>query len=111
MHHYLAAQDGPLACERLVDVLIESGYDRQAPLPPSALSRLFGWFKCCLRAAGKQAKMKRHGSKRQAYHDHRFPELTVADIERRVERFRKQLTRFDSIKVSARSQHIFNISG
>lgn len=111
MHHYLAAQDGPLACERLVDVLIESGYDRQAPLPPSALSRLFGWFMCFLRTAGKQAKMKRHGSKRQAYHDHRFPELTVADIERRVERFRKQLNRFDSIKVCARSRHIFNISG
>ena len=109
--HYLTAQDGALACERLVDVLMAAGYDQQAPLPPSSLTRTFGWLKCYFRTALKQVNMKRHGSKRQAYHDHRFPELTVADIERRVERFRKQLNRFDSIKVSAHSRHIFNISG
>ena len=111
INHYLAAQEGPLACERLVDVLMEAGYDQQAPVSPSMLSRTLGWLKCNFRTTQKQVKMKRHGGKRQAYHDHRFPELTVADIERRVERFRKQLNRFDSIKVSAHSKHIFNISG
>ncbi|MDT8281404.1 MAG: hypothetical protein RQ982_01180 [Gammaproteobacteria bacterium] len=107
--HYLAAQEGPLACERLVDMLIESGYDQQSPVPPSMLSRTSGWLKCNLRTIQKRLKMKRHGGKRQAYHDHRFPELTVTDIEQRVERFRKLLNRFDSVKVSAHSQHIFNI--
>ena len=109
--YYLTAQDGPLACERLVDVLIASGYDQQAPVPPSLLSRTSGWLKCNLRTIQKRLKMKRHGGKRQAYHDHRFPELSVADIEQRIGRFRKQLNRFDSIKVSAHSRHIFNISG
>ena len=109
--HYLTAQEGPLACERLVDVLMDSGYDQQAPLPSPALSRTVGWLKCNFRTTQKLLKNNRPGSKRQAYHNHRFPELTVADIERRVERFRKQLNRFDSIKVSVSSRHIFNISG
>jgi surface carbohydrate biosynthesis protein len=108
--HYLTAQEGPLACERLIDVLMAAGYDQQAPLPPSALSRTYGWLKCNLRKAQKQVKMNRPGSTRQSYHDHRFPELTVTDIEQRIERFRKQLNRFDSIKVSAHSRHIFNIT-
>lgn len=109
--HYLTAQEGLLACERLVDVLTESGYDRRAPVPPSALSRTSGWLKCKFRTIYKQFGMNRPGSKRQAYHDHRFPELSVDDIERRIERFRKQLNRFNSIKVSAHSRHIFKISG
>ncbi len=109
--HYLTAQEGPLACERLVDVLVAAGYHRQAPLPPPTRSRICGWLKCNVRTIQKQFNMNRPGSKRQAYHDHRFPELTVADIERRVERFRTQLNRFAAIKVTARSRHVFNISG
>ena len=109
--HYLTAQEGPLACERLVDVLMEAGYDQQAPLPSPALSRASGWLKCNVRTVQKRIKMSRSGSKRQAYHDHRFPELTVADIEQRVERLGKQLNRFGKVKVCAHSRHIFNISG
>jgi len=109
--HYLAAQEGPLACEQLVDVLMASGYDQQAPLPPPILSRTLGWLRCNFRTARKRVNTNRPGSKRQAYHDHRFPELTVADIERSVARFRTQLNRFDAIRVTAHSQHIFNISG
>lgn len=109
--HYLAAQEGPLACERLVDVLMASGYDQQAPPIPPTLSHTCGWLACNFRATLKQLKMSRPGSKRQAYHDHRFPELTVADIERRVELFGKQLNRFDAIKVCVHSRHVFNISG
>ena len=111
MGHYLAAQDGPLACERLVDVLLEAGYDHGVPSQSTALKRTLGWLACNLRTTEKKLRMNRPGAKRQAYHDHRFPELTVADIERRVDRFRKQLNRFDSIKVCARSRHIFNICG
>lgn len=109
--YYLTAQDGPLASERLVDVLVESGYDRQAPRRSSALSRTAGWLKCNIRTVRKLVNTNRPGARRRAYHDHRFPELAVADIERRVERFRQQLNRFDSIRVNAHSRHIFTISG
>jgi hypothetical protein len=111
INYFLEAQEGPLACERLVDVLLESGYNRQAPPTAPALSRTMGWLACNIRAASKQFKMRRPGPNRQFYHDHRFPKLTVADIERRVERLGKQLNRFSNIKVIAHSLHVFSISG
>jgi hypothetical protein len=109
--HYLTAQAGPLACERLVDVLVAAGYDQQAPAAPSALAHTSGWLQCTLRTIQKRTSMQRPGSKRQAYHDHRFPKLSVADLEQRIKGFNKQLNRFEGIKVSAHSEHIFNISG
>lgn len=107
--HYLSAQDGPLACERLVDVLVDSGYDRRPPPAPPVLSRAAGLMKCNLRTAEKLINTHRPGARRRAYHDHRFPELSVGDIERRIDGFRQQLNRFDSIRVSAHSRHIFSI--
>ena len=109
--HYLAAQEGPLACERMVDVLIASGYDQQAPSTSPMLMRTVGWLKCNIRAIRAQTNMRRSGPNRKKYQNHRFPELTVADIERRIERFGKLLNRFDNIRVSVHSRHIFNISG
>ena len=109
--HYLAAQEGPLACERMVEVLIASGYDRQAPSASPMLMRAAGWVKCNIRAIRAQTNMRRSGPNRKKYQAHRFPELALADIERRIERFGKLLNRFDNIKVSLHSRHIFNIRG
>lgn len=109
--YYLAAQDGPLACDRLVDILMASGYDQKAPPASSVLDCMMGTLTCNIRAARSQRKMRQRDQNRLSYHDHRFPELTVADIERRIKCFGKQLNRFDSIKVSTNSRHIFNISG
>jgi len=109
--YFLEAQEGPLACERLVDVLIAYRYNQQAPPTSPALSRTIGWLACNIRTTCKQFKMRRPGPNRKFYHDHRFPELTVSDIERRVERLGNQLNRFGTIKVSTHSRHIFNISG
>ena len=107
--YYLTAQDGALACDRLVDVLTECGYDRRPPSPPTRVARATGWLKCNLRTVEKFLNTNRPGATRRAYHDHRFPELSVADIERRIDRFRQQLHRFDSIRVSAHSRHIFTV--
>ena len=108
--YYLTAQDGPLASQRLVEVLEESGYDQKAPPPSLALSRISGWLRCNCRTAQKLLNSKRPGARRRAYHSHRFPELSVEDIERRIERLAQQLDRFDSIRVDAHSRHIFTIS-
>ena len=109
--YYLAAQDGPLASDRLVDVLVQAGYDRQAPPPAGAFSRASGWLKCNIRTAKKLVNTHRPGATRRAYHDHRFPELAVGDLERRIEGFRRVLNRFGSINVRRHSRHIFAVSG
>ena len=105
--YYLAAQDGPLACERILDVLDAAGYaDRP---PPAASARAFaqGWLLNNLKAGLTRLNMRRPGPNRQGYHDHRFPELAVADLEGRVAKFGKLLNRFDDIRIRSRSRHLF----
>ena len=107
--YYVSAQDGPLACERIVDVLEESGYLHDSPpaspFPEYVLARVLTRVKAAL----TQLYMRRPGPNRAAYHDHRFPELGVADLESRVSRFANLLNRFRNIRVKKHSRHIFRI--
>ena len=109
--HYLVAQDGPLACERVVNVLMESGYGLKVLPATPALVRTRGWLRCNIRAVRARANLRRSDPSRKFYQRHRFAELSVADIEQRIERFGKLLNRFDTIKVGSHSQNIFQIRG
>jgi surface carbohydrate biosynthesis protein len=108
--HYLAALDGPLACERIVDVLEAAGYANSQPPEASAFARAQGWLFTHLRTALVQVNMRRPGPNRLAYHDHRFPELPVAAIEERIGRLGRLLNRFEAIRVEPWSKHVFSIS-
>ena len=109
--YYLAAQNGRLACERIVDVLEESGYDkRQPPASPVGMYAQ-GWALTKLKAAVTNLNMRRPGPNRLAYHDHRFPEISVAEIEKKVARFGQLLSRFGTIRVEQHSKHLFRING
>jgi hypothetical protein len=44
------------------------------------------------------------------YHDHRFPEITVDDLRKKVGRLGRELNRFDRIQIRRRSDHIFEIN-
>jgi hypothetical protein len=59
----------------------------------------------------KRINMRRTGHRNNlAYHAHRFPDISVAEIMTRVKRMRKLLNRFETIKVIQMSKHIFRIS-
>ena len=111
MDHYLAAQEGPLACERMIDVLEESGYgERQPPTMPVG-DFAQGWMRNKLRTAVKHVKMRRPGpNNKLAYHDRRFPEITVEEIDKKIARFGQLLNRFEAIRVEQHSRHIFRIN-
>ena len=108
--YYLFAQDGPLASERILDVLEENGYLHDSPpvnpFPEYVLARLLTWVKAGL----TRLYMNRPGLNRAAYHDHRFPELGVTDLESRVFRLANQLQRFSNIQVEQYSRHIFRVN-
>lgn len=107
--YYLAAQKGPLACERIVDVLESSGYCNHRP-PPRPLSTFAqGWLFVKIKAALTNLYMRRPGPNRMAYHDHRFPEISVADLEQKIARFGQLLHRFDTIKIEQHSKHLFKV--
>jgi surface carbohydrate biosynthesis protein len=108
--HYLAARNGALASERILDVLVASGYLNAQPRRRSKIVEMTGRAATALRARNKQAKHRRSARGKGAYHDHRFPELSVHDVERRVAALSKVLNRFHDIVVQDHSKHIFTIS-
>ena len=109
--YYLAAQNGRLACERIVDVLEESGYGKRQPPASPIGTYVQGWALTKLKAAVTNLNMRRPGPNRLAYHDHRFPEISVAEIEKKVARFGQLLSRFGTIRVEQHSKHLFRING
>jgi hypothetical protein len=109
--YYLAAQNGRLACERIVDVLEDSGYGRTQPPASPAGTYIGGWALASLKTALTNLNMRRPGPNRLSYHDHRFPEISVAQIEQKIARFGHLLNRFSTIRVIQYSRHLFRING
>jgi surface carbohydrate biosynthesis protein len=110
LEHHIAALDGPLASERMVDVLEKLGYAERQPQSSSVGNFLIGSAHTKLRTAVKRINMKRPGHRNSIeYHDHRFPEVTVADLREKVSRLGRQLDRFERIRIRTRSDHIFEI--
>ena len=110
LERHIAALDGPLASERMVDVLEKAGYGIRPPPRSSAARHLYGWVHNRLRTASKRMKARRSEHRNsQDYHDHRYPGLLIDDVRERIARFGQQLGRFEGIRVRQRSQHLFHI--
>ena len=110
LDHYLAAQQGSLACERMIDVLEAAGYQKKQPPGVPIGGYAQGWLHTKLRTAVKHVNMRRPGHRNNlAYHDRRFPELSVAQIEEKIARFSRLLNRFETIRVEPHAKHLFRI--
>jgi hypothetical protein len=56
--------------------------------------------------------MRRPGHRNNlSYHAHRFPDITVPEIMKKIKCMGRLLNRFESIKVTQEAKHIFRISG
>jgi surface carbohydrate biosynthesis protein len=107
---HIAALDGPLAAERIVDVLAEAGYRDSQPPKPKAIRYATGWAHTQLRTRSKMLNGRRPGHRNSMeYHAHRFPDLSVDQLQERVKRLGRQLDRFDGIRVRQTSDHVFAI--
>ena len=96
-----------MACERIVDILEESGYRQSQPPPKPFGTYAQGWALATLKAMATKLNMHRPGPNRLAYHDHRFPQISVTEIEQKIARFGKLLNRFGTIRVEQHSKHLF----
>jgi len=110
MDSYLAARTGRLASERILDILDQQYHRPGALPPPSAAGRLQAKLMTRVKAALTRLNMQRPGPNRQAYHDHRFPPITAAQLEEKIRRMGGVLKRFDKVRVRQHSEHIFDIS-
>jgi len=109
---HIASLEGPLAADRMVDVLEQGGYRDQKPPATQIGKYAHGWIHNRLRTVVKHTNMRRPGHRNNlAYHAHRWPDISVEEIRNRIARLGRLLNRFDRLCVEPYSQHIFKISG
>ena len=109
--HHLAALDGPLACERIVDVL-EKAIDelKMSPQPPIR-DRFNGWFKTTKRRIRQRYKSYLPGSlKSPEFERHRYPPVDAGEISARLARFQQILGYGTDLKVEPIFSKLFRIS-
>jgi surface carbohydrate biosynthesis protein len=109
---YLEALDGPLASERMVDVL-EGILEGRLELPkPSLRDRLEGRSMSTLRTLIKRSKERIPGShNRPEFQRHRYPEVSFEEMRARVLRFQQVLGDNEQLKVEKMSDQFFRING
>ncbi len=87
MARYLASQDGPLACELILDRLEETGRELDAVPLPSFPTRLFGAYLAMKRRVKKHINALKPGSKyRPEFQRYRFPGISMEEVEERLAR-------------------------
>jgi hypothetical protein len=109
--HHIAARDGRLAADRIVDVIAEQAEVLAASPPPSASERARGWASATSRSLIKRhikARVPQHRNN-PAYQRNRYPGLDRTEIETRVARLGDCLGRFRDIAVEPIAEHIYEI--
>ena len=111
IEHYLAAQEGPLACERMVEILDQLVRYQGRSSKPGFGSRISGWSLFAVRTIMKRYKDSRPGShNRPEFQSHRYPKLSLNDMQERVSRFQQLLRSSHELKVERFSEQFFRIS-
>ena len=106
----IAGLTGPLASDRIVDVLEEVEASGVRPEAPGALQRATGWLHARARTVEKNVRSRIPGDKNdRAYQVQRFPGLSLAEVRERVARFGGLLGRFEKLQVAQRARHLFDI--
>jgi surface carbohydrate biosynthesis protein len=109
--HYLAAQEGPLACERMMDVLEDIAGGRPKLPKPGMVARISGKSLWAVRTLIKRYKDSRPGShNRPEFQRHRYPEISLQDMQARISRFKQVLNIGEDLKVKAVFDKFFRIS-
>jgi surface carbohydrate biosynthesis protein len=112
MDHHLAAQNGPLACERVVDVLEKIARNQHQGSNPSlwvqTISR--GWaFRRRLKKRFK-GYLPGRSNNRSGFLRHRYPGISFQEIQEMVNRFRQALGYQKELKVKKIFNQFFQIS-
>jgi surface carbohydrate biosynthesis protein len=109
--HHLAALSGPLACERIVDVLVKIADDLSKLPKPPLRDRLTMRYKATRRRWRKQSKSSDTGPhKSLAYHRHKYSGISSDDLRARIARFQQVLEDDGELNVNQIYARLFRIS-
>jgi len=108
--HYLAARSGPLACERIIEVLAEAAADLGSTPKPPAGDRLQGWFKATRRRWRGWFKQRRKDRNLSLEHQkNKYPEVALEDVRARITRFLNVLHDDCRLEVEQVSRNLFAV--
>jgi hypothetical protein len=110
VNNYLAAQEGPLACERIVDVLVKIVEDRPYLPKPALVDLVLGRSFSYWRRAIKNIKKKFDDKQAPPeFHRHRYPGISLQELIERISKIQRVLG--DTTEISAKqiSDQIFEI--
>ncbi len=111
VEQYLAAQTGPLACERMVDVISDMVAGRTELPRPWAGARLYGWSLWAVRTLVKRYKDSRSAShNRPEFQRHRYPAVSLQDMQTRISRISNVLGFQEKLCAEQISDQFFRIS-
>jgi surface carbohydrate biosynthesis protein len=109
--HHLTALSGPLACERIVDVLLRIADDLSESPKPPLRDRLEGWFQANRRSMRQRTKSYLPGSpKSPEFLRHRYPVITTGEVGARLARFQQVLGDDRQLSVEQIYDKFFQIS-
>ena len=109
-HHNIAALDGPLASDRIVDLLKEIECRPLQGGTHGIVGYAWGWIQATLRARSKRANAGKPGHKNNAeYQRQRFPGLELAEVRDRLDCLITQSGRFQGLQVQKLEENIFRI--
>ncbi len=109
--YHLTAQRGPFACERMVDVLEEAAAELSTAPKPALLDRLGGWYKITKRRVRKRSTLRGKGSHPSLdYQQHKHPELTVDQLQSKIDRFLELLGDDRRIRIEQIYPQVFRVN-
>jgi surface carbohydrate biosynthesis protein len=109
--HHLAGLDGPLACERIVDVCEQILGDGSKLGKPALRYRLNSWYLAKGLGLINRYKSYLPGEfNKPAFQRHRYPGISIEELGTRLSRFKHILGYSEKLKVEEISDQIFRIS-
>ena len=109
--HHLAALSGPLACERIVDVLLKIADDLSKMPNLPIRDRFKNWYKATKRRWRKRSKSNNaapHPSLQ--YHRHKYSGISPDDLRERIARLQQVLEDDGELNVNQIYARLFRIS-
>ncbi|MDT8406275.1 MAG: hypothetical protein RQ715_03390 [Methylococcales bacterium] len=111
LNQHLASTDGSLAVDRITDILVQREQERSGLSQPNPVKFIRSWIGANIRTAIKLINRQRPNHRNsKAYHDHRYPEISEAELKARIDKFGALLNRFHDIEVTRSSRYIFKLS-
>ena len=96
---YLTAHDGPLACERIVDVLDSMLQTKPGLAKPALNRRMLGWSLANWRRFNRYIRKYLPGKHApEEFHRHRYPGISLSELKMRISKLQQVIG--DSTKLS-----------